>query len=187
MIALTDTPAKIGAFFVGVALHVLVFRTGEWDLATTKIIVSSATAQAAAVLGLVYFGPPEYNSTLWAVKTVSTLFWCLVTGLTISILLYRGIFHRLRGFPGPYLARFSNIYVTSLSVKRLHLYEEVQSLHQQYGDYVRLGTILKCPIKSRLTWQDHLSSLSMTQTQYQRSYQIARHVSKDLGIMSCTL
>ncbi|KAF8851331.1 averantin oxidoreductase [Acephala macrosclerotiorum] len=139
MIALTETPAKVGAFFIGVALHLFVFRTGEWDLATTKIIVSSATIQAASVLGLVYFGPLEYNPPFFAVKTVSTLSGCLLTGLTISILVYRGLFHRLGRFPGPYLARFSNLYATSLSAKRLHLYEEVQSLHQQYGDYVRLG------------------------------------------------
>ncbi|KAJ0418348.1 cytochrome P450 [Aspergillus carlsbadensis] len=55
------------------------------------------------------------------------------------MLCYRAFWHRLSSFPGPFVARLSNLYVTALSAKNLHLYEEVQRLHQQYGDYVRLG------------------------------------------------
>ncbi|KAE8405503.1 cytochrome P450 [Aspergillus pseudonomiae] len=55
------------------------------------------------------------------------------------MLFYRAFWHRLGGYPGPFLARLSNFYVTSLSAKSLHLYEEVRELHRQYGDYVRLG------------------------------------------------
>ncbi|RMZ81318.1 hypothetical protein DV737_g2605, partial [Chaetothyriales sp. CBS 132003] len=40
---------------------------------------------------------------------------------------------------GPFLARLSNVYITSLSVKKFHLFEEVQSLHAKYGDIVRVG------------------------------------------------
>jgi hypothetical protein len=62
------------------------------------------------------------------------------------VLVYRGLFHRLNRFPGPFFARFSNFYVTSLSAKKLHLYEEVQRLHEQHGDYVRLGRSFPCEV-----------------------------------------
>ncbi|KAJ5510414.1 Cytochrome P450 [Penicillium expansum] len=54
------------------------------------------------------------------------------------MLVYRGFFHRLGKFPGPFLARLSNLYLTMLSSK-LHLYEEIGKLHEIYGDYVRTG------------------------------------------------
>ncbi|BCR84059.1 cytochrome P450 [Aspergillus chevalieri] len=60
-------------------------------------------------------------------------------GLYSSMLVYRGFFHRLCQFPGPFLARLSNFYLTRLSAKNLHLYEEVQALHREYGDIVRVG------------------------------------------------
>ncbi|KAL5337622.1 cytochrome P450 [Aspergillus crustosus] len=51
------------------------------------------------------------------------------------MLFYRAFWHRLSSFPGPFWARLTNLYVTALSAKRLRLYEEIQKLHQQYGDY----------------------------------------------------
>lgn len=71
----------------------------------------------------------------WAVKVVG----CHILGIYISILLYRGLFHRLLRFPGPILAKLSNFYVTSLSAKSFQLYKEVEKLHKRYGDYVRIG------------------------------------------------
>jgi cytochrome P450 len=62
-----------------------------------------------------------------------------VAGLFSSMLIYRAFFHRLRHYPGPFLAKLSTFYITARSVKKLHLFEEVQKLHAQYGDYVRLG------------------------------------------------
>ncbi|KAJ5758202.1 Cytochrome P450 [Penicillium nucicola] len=55
------------------------------------------------------------------------------------MLVYRAFLHRLSRFPGPFLARLSNFYVTALSGKKLQLCDEIQKLHQQYGDYVRIG------------------------------------------------
>ncbi|CAG8020572.1 unnamed protein product [Penicillium salamii] len=55
------------------------------------------------------------------------------------MLVYRTFFHRLVKFPGPFLARMSNLFVTVLARKRLQLHEEIHSLHSRYGDYVRIG------------------------------------------------
>ncbi|KND90425.1 Tryprostatin B 6-hydroxylase [Tolypocladium ophioglossoides CBS 100239] len=78
--------------------------------------------------------------TVWeALKIASSLLSVCVGGIFSSVLVYRAAFHRLNRFPGPFLARLSNLYVTLLSVKKFHLYEEIQALHHEYGDIVRVG------------------------------------------------
>ena len=71
----------------------------------------------------------------WTAKVVG----CHILGIYISILLYRGFLHRLSNFPGPFFAKFLSFYVTSLSARKFQLYREVEKLHEEYGDYVRIG------------------------------------------------
>jgi hypothetical protein len=139
MFSLQSTAARSTAFSLGVLSHIAIFNRGEWDVATGKICVIVISSQALGVAGLLHYVPEEYESPIFAFKVFVkiTSFW--VIGIFTSILIYRAFFHRLNGFPGPYLARLSNLYPTFLTAKRLHLYEEVQSLHNQYGDFVRLG------------------------------------------------
>ena len=117
----------------GVFTHLAVFRRGEWDVASPSVFVFYFTIFAAAALsshvGLV-------DAPLLVVAQIGG---CHVGALYTSMLVYRGFFHRLSKFPGPFLARLTNFYITALSMKKLHLFEEVQKLHAQYGDYVRLG------------------------------------------------
>ncbi|KAF2466583.1 cytochrome P450 [Lindgomyces ingoldianus] len=67
--------------------------------------------------------------------TATVYFAALLT----SILLYRGLFHRLRKFPGPFLARFSKFYSLSLVLPDCQYYFQVEKLHEKYGDIVRTG------------------------------------------------
>ncbi|KAK4135118.1 putative cytochrome P450 oxidoreductase [Trichocladium antarcticum] len=116
----------------GVLVHLLVFRKGEWDVAAPSILVSYVSIFAATALVVrIFLDMP--------ISTVSQLGACHVAGLYASMVVYRAFFHRLAAFPGPFLARVSNFYITALSMKKLHLFDEVQKLHAQYGDYVRLG------------------------------------------------
>lgn len=62
-----------------------------------------------------------------------------VAGLYASMTMYRAYLHRLCKYPGPALASLTNFYVTARSVSKFQLFKEVQKLHLQYGDYVRLG------------------------------------------------
>jgi hypothetical protein len=133
------SPARIAAFVMGVAIHVFVFRIGEWDLFTVQIISSFALLHAVGVAVLLNLPVEHALSPLVAARFVCALGLFLVFGIVSSMLIYRGFFHRLSRFSGPFLARFSNFYATYLSAKDLHLYEEVQKLHEQYGDDVRLG------------------------------------------------
>lgn len=142
MIDLEGVAARGVSFFAGVALHIFVFRIDEWDLATTKLLVSFVLLHLASVTSLTHFLPAHYPTFGVSFKTISGLALCLVLGILISMMVYRGVFHRLNKFPGPFVARLSNLYPTMLAAKRLHLYEEVQKLHQKYGDFVRLGKVL---------------------------------------------
>lgn len=70
----------------------------------------------------------------------------MLTGILSSIFLYRiSFFHRLYKFPGPFRAKISNLYLTKRSVASFQLYREIQDLHKNYGDIVRVGK-----------WQRHL-------------------------------
>ncbi|KAK4149486.1 cytochrome P450 monooxygenase [Chaetomidium leptoderma] len=117
----------------GVFAHLAVFRAGEWDVASPSIFVFYVTVFAAA-------GLSSYTHIIGApLGAVAQFFGCHVAALYTSMLLYRGFFHRLSEYPGPFAARFTNFYITGLSMKKLQLFDEVQKLHAQYGDYVRLG------------------------------------------------
>ncbi|KAL2152874.1 hypothetical protein VTH82DRAFT_4029 [Thermothelomyces myriococcoides] len=120
----------------GVFAHVAVFRRGEWDVAAPSVFAVYFLVFASA-LGFAYTGflGPQFPSY----SVIAQLEALHVAGIYTSMLLYRAFFHRLRKYPGPFLARLTNFYITARSMKKLHLFEEVQKLHEQYGDYVRLG------------------------------------------------
>ncbi|KAJ6133260.1 hypothetical protein N7471_008475 [Penicillium samsonianum] len=122
----------------GVTLHHLFYRLSEWDTRSPFLLVSYIFALVAGSVGIwllssrtevvVPFSPNEFRR-----------FWLYhILGVYSSMLVYRGFFHRLGKFPGPFLARLSNVYLTMMSSK-LHLYEEIGKLHETYGDYVRTG------------------------------------------------
>ncbi|PWY96139.1 cytochrome P450 [Aspergillus sclerotioniger CBS 115572] len=63
----------------------------------------------------------------------------LLAGLFGNIVLYRLFFHRLRNVPGPVGARISRFYAAYQTFKHAQMHRHVQSLHQKYGDVVRIG------------------------------------------------
>lgn len=119
----------------GVLAHLAVFRSGEWDEASPAVVRFYASVFAAlSMLSL-------YTHSDVSIPVLLRLGSYHVAGLFASILVYRAFFHRLRKFPGPFLARLSNFYITALSLERLQLFAQVKRLHQEYGDYVRLGEL----------------------------------------------
>ncbi|KAJ1327028.1 cytochrome P450 family 628 [Microdochium nivale] len=127
------------AFASGVLIHLSLFRRGEWNLHAYPILQVFVAAQpllAATVSRRI----SQDAHSLWAVAGISSvLSVAALSGLFTSILIYRGAFHRLNQYPGPFFARLSNLYITLRASKKLRLFEEVQQLHTQYGDFVRLG------------------------------------------------
>lgn len=135
-----------GAFLLGIILHTTLLRHGEWDIYTTKLLLTSILIYA-----LLYYGVSRFlGETPWQAFKVTSFIWSMgVAGIYSSMLVYRGVLHRLGKFPGPFVARLSNLYMTKLSIKKFHLFEEVQTLHQKYGDIVRIG---KFPFHSLRSW-----------------------------------
>ncbi|KAI8650453.1 hypothetical protein NCS57_01379100 [Fusarium keratoplasticum] len=136
---LGDFKSYFVVFLIGVILHVVFFCRGEWDIYTNKIVVAWLGTLAASTF-LIAQSAEHENDTHWEAFTIA-LKHCstLTAGSVCSILIYRAAFHRLNVFPGPYKARLSNLYVTALGLKKRHLYKEVQELHREYGDVVRIG------------------------------------------------
>lgn len=150
----------IGAIISGVALHLLLYRHGEWDVKSLGVaqtygllILISCVIARMPVLDRLEIVTP----TNWAFKSLGYH----ILGIYLSILLYRGFWHRLSGFPGPYLAKYSNFYVTSLSAKNFQLYDEVEKLHLKYGDYVRIGAL---PLPLYWTEKPRLKLCSLTRS-----------------------
>lgn len=130
--------AQLAAVAVGIVAHLFVFRIGEWDLTTTTLVVSFFGLQLISAAALSHF-VSDHVSLHDSLVIVSRLAFLALGGLFSSMIVYRAFFHRLSKFPGPFWARISNLYITFLSAKKMHLYAEVQELHKQYGDIVRLG------------------------------------------------
>lgn len=134
---LQDRSAYGAAFLAGVIAHVLFFRWGEWDLYVVQLGIGAFIANIGASLALARSCPSVTH--VESLKLVSTLLGISIAGVYASMIVYRAFFHRLNRFPGPFMARLSNFYITSRSIKKFRLFEEVQSLHEQYGDIVRIG------------------------------------------------
>jgi hypothetical protein len=64
---------------------------------------------------------------------------CFNIGLTLSILIYRAFFHRLRRFPGPWTAKLSRLITVKQAIKRTQYHLDLLTMHQKYGDFVRTG------------------------------------------------
>lgn len=128
------SPSLVGAA-TGIGTHVFLYRFGEWDQKSLSIFLSYV------VLGMLAFAS-EWSEVVtihlshrWALRTI---IWHIL-GVYASMCFYRVFLHRLNRFPGPLIARLSNLYPTFLSAKKVQLFKETEKLHRRFGDYVRLG------------------------------------------------
>ncbi|CRG89071.1 Cytochrome P450 3A13 [Talaromyces islandicus] len=117
----------------GVALHLLVLRHGEWDQSAPAIV---SWYLAFVAIGLLL---PSVTQLHVGAGPLFQFLICHLAGLFSSIIIYRVFFHRLRKFPGPIIAGITAFYASYLSAKKFHKFKEIENLHQQYGDYVRVG------------------------------------------------
>lgn len=124
----------------GVALHQLLYRVREWDTRSPSLLTSYILVLAVGSVGIWFMNNQAKAIIPLSPNEFQKLCLYHTLGVYSSMLAYRGFFHRLGRFPGPFLARFSNFYLTTMSSK-LHLYQEVDKLHQAYGDYVRTGIV----------------------------------------------
>jgi cytochrome P450 len=122
---------------LGLMSHYL-FSSTEPDCYFYIIIPAWTQAWFLATVALYTMGS-QVHSLAGALAT-STSFAAVYFGtILLSMTIYRAFFHRLRSFPGPFLARISKFYGVSLASKKFQYYWEAQRLHEEYGDYVRTG------------------------------------------------
>lgn len=131
----------------GTLVHLSVFRHGEWETKSPQVVLSYLFAALGGTLCLRTSNSTAANDVSGIGPTEFVRLLALhMTGLFASITIYRLFFHRLSGFRGPFIARLSSFYLAWLSAKRLHLHDEIDSLHSRYGDYVRTGNTFLYPL-----------------------------------------
>lgn len=120
---------------LGFTSHLGYFIHGEHHTKSWQIFIFSIILPPLALLPLMYgFRLLIQDAISYIVVVMSTY----LSTLAMSIFLYRGLFHRLRGYPGPLLAKFSNFYHTVCLFKWQN-YKLLQKWHDEYGSYVRTG------------------------------------------------
>ena len=129
----------IHAALSGISLHHLLFRHGEWDTKSWNIVLSYLCATLIGGAYLLHSPITRNGSVVISAFDVFLFIGYHFLGIVGCILVHRGLFHRLSRFPGPLGARLSTLYLTIQTCKRMKIHQDVHRLHQQYGDYVRVG------------------------------------------------
>jgi tryprostatin B 6-hydroxylase len=133
---LTVHMEQVVAAVAGFASHVIYFRKGEHHLNGPKYIQIFVAAIVASTAFLVYEG---YDQLWHSVLRVLGLAVCYLSGLYVSLILYRLFLHPLNRFPGPVGARISNLWL-SLQLKDFDSFRKHRTLHDKYGFFVRVGS-----------------------------------------------
>ncbi len=135
----------LSAATLGVLSHVSLFRSlpvEEHLYPLLGFYAAAVIAVAVAYLSLTQF------TALQALFRVGCIAWAFNTGLASSIAIYRLFFHRLRAFPGPWLSKLSRFYDAYLAGRNVQYNVEIARLHEEYGDFIRTGTLaLRCCCK----------------------------------------
>ncbi|KAL5339970.1 cytochrome P450 [Aspergillus crustosus] len=115
-------PALIGAV-MGLGAHHGLFIHGEWHIQAPSILVSHLVAFSSLII-------------------LCESWWQVIGGYILalfsSILIYRIFFHRLKHFPGPFLASTTKIWhVWKARKSKNHFF--LKEMQEEYGDFVRTG------------------------------------------------
>ncbi|KAK1523968.1 benzoate 4-monooxygenase cytochrome P450 [Colletotrichum costaricense] len=74
----------------------------------------------------------------WSLGQQLSLALVILALALVSVVIYGCFLHPLRRIPGPFLAKFSPLWIMR-ALHRMRFNSELQSLHQQYGPVVRVG------------------------------------------------
>lgn len=121
-------------FFIGVATHLVYFNRHECHRRIQTIIALSFVA--TTFLEWIH---TRLHGFLPAIVINTRVGLCFVAGATSSTVIYRLFFNPLNRFPGPYLARLTDFWMSIHVGKALDQYRKLDALHKKYGPYVRTG------------------------------------------------
>ena len=133
----------VGAL-LGIATHHGIFIHSEWYNQAPNILRSYAGIFGCVAMYRIFVSNSEATGRLASGLLIASS--CHVLGLLVSILVYRGLFHRLNNakFPGPWWARYTKVWqIWENRDSKNHLY--LHNLNQKYGDVVRTGEIYPNP------------------------------------------
>lgn len=128
--------ACLAAFAFGVASHLLYFRIGEHHMLGTTYLQLFFMTCVCSAIALVYFTETRTPAALHSVLFLG-ITW--LAGVFGSLVVYRAFFHPLNRFPGPWKARFGDLWLSS-QVTGLNAYYVFYELHKKHGRYVRIGS-----------------------------------------------
>ncbi|KIY02691.1 uncharacterized protein Z520_01156 [Fonsecaea multimorphosa CBS 102226] len=123
------------SFALGVIFHQGI-RPIEIDNRVWTLLILFSSFNTAAFFGYAFVVPHGILAAGLRVFVVDSAFLAGVYG---SIAIYRLFFHRLRKFPGPWGAKLSRFWALKRSLRKVQFNYEVETLHKQYGDFVRIG------------------------------------------------
>ncbi|EOD51628.1 putative benzoate 4-monooxygenase cytochrome protein [Neofusicoccum parvum UCRNP2] len=120
---------------LGVLVHLCYRVTGiELDAKVWRVLGLYSSGLVALGFYSLFVSRLDFAASAWRTCVAAALF---NAGLYASI--GAGRLLRLRGIPGPFLARLSQFYALGLTAKNNQFHIEVDKLHRQYGDFVRIG------------------------------------------------
>lgn len=125
------------ATLLGVLSHLGFFLHGEHHLYAPRIFRLYASLPIIAVLLQIGAGTSIRDASVKSLLLVLSY----AVGLFGSILLYRIMFHPLRNFPGPFMAKTTKLWNTVHTFNSKN-YLLMDGLYRQYGDFVRTGLLL---------------------------------------------
>ena len=119
----------------GVVSHLCFFIRGEHHMKTPLLF--RLYTLLFSVLLYAKIGVTSQDSQQGARETFE-IFAVYTLSLLTSIVIYRKCFHRLRPFPGPFLASTTKLWQTAKTLRsQNHLL--LDDLHKKYGDFIRTG------------------------------------------------
>lgn len=131
---ITRSPELV-SFLAGVSLHQSLLRHGEWNLYGPAFLATAIGSWWMLFFALIL----TRHATGAAFVAALRIEWSGIAGIFLSMSAYRLFFHRLRAFPGPLGSKVTSWWASTLHGPQWHFYESMQGLHEQYGDYVRVG------------------------------------------------
>ena len=121
---------------LGVLLHLGYFIHGEHHMQsprTFRILFLTPLIIFCTQLKFSYFN--WGSAVIASLCDTTACYGALITSMTI----YRVFFHRTRNFPGPKLASVTKLYHMFNVAPKSDQYRWLESMHRQYGDFVRTG------------------------------------------------
>ena len=126
------------AAIFGVLLHLGYFIHGEHHMQSPTIF--RAVFLAPLIVFLIHL---KLSSFSWSYAAIASLYDTAACygALLLSMTIYRAFFHRTKNFPGPKLAGVTKLYHMFNVAPKSDQYRWLESMRQQYGDFVRTGNL----------------------------------------------